>query len=73
MRFKNETSEFYIIVNAEDMNATEATASLFGNDGTSGIPKTLSVTELMAKTKSITYSSDGSPIFGTDRLYEGSL
>lgn len=51
MRFKNETSEFYIIVNAEEMNATEATASLFGNDGTSGIPKTLSVTDLMAKTK----------------------
>ena len=67
MRFKNETSEFYIIVNAEEMNATEATASLFGNDGTSGIPKTLSVTELMAKTKSITYSSDGSPT-GTNIL-----
>lgn len=70
MRFKNETSEFYIIVNAEDMNATEATASLFGNDGTSGIPKTLSVTELMAKTKSITYSSDGSPT-GTNILSSG--
>ena len=36
MRFKNETSEFYIIVRR---NATEATASLFGNDGTSGILK----------------------------------
>ena len=70
MRFKNETSEFYIIVNAEEMNATEATASLFGNDGTSGIPKTLSVTELMAKTKSITYSSDGSPT-GTNILSSG--
>jgi len=65
MRFKNETSEFYIIV-----NATEATASLFGNDGTSGIPKTLSVTDLMAKTKNITYSSDGAPT-GTNILSSG--
>lgn len=70
MRFKNETSEFYIIVNAEEMNATEATASLFGNDGTSGIPKTLSVTDLMAKTKSIAYSGDGSPT-GTNILSSG--
>ena len=70
MRFKNETSEFYIIVNAEEMNATEATASLFGNDGTSGIPKTLSVTDLMAKTKNITYSSDGAPT-GTNILSSG--
>ena len=59
MRFKNETSEFYIIVNAEDMNATEVTAKLFVKEG--GIPTSLSVTELMAKTKSIIYSSDGSP------------
>ena len=70
MRFKNETSEFYIIVNAEEMNATEATASLFGNDGTSGIPKTLSVTDLMAKTKSIAYSGDGAPT-GTNILSSG--
>ena len=33
MRFKNETSEFYIIVNAEDMNATEVTAKLFVKEG----------------------------------------
>ena len=55
MRFKNETSEFYIIVNAEDMNATEVTAKLFVKEG--GIPTSLSVTELMAKTKSIIYLS----------------
>ena len=68
MRFKNETSEFYIIVNAEDMNATEATATLFVDAG--GIPTALSVTELMAKTKSIIYSSDGSPT-GTNILSSG--
>jgi len=39
MRFKNETSEFYIIVNAEDMNATEVTAKLFVKEG--GIPTSL--------------------------------
>lgn len=68
MRFKNETSEFYIIVNAEDMNATEVTAKLFVKEG--GIPTSLSVTELMAKTKSIIYSSDGSPT-GTNILSSG--
>lgn len=66
MRFKNETSEFYIIVNAEDMNATEVTAKLFVKEG--GVTS-LSVTELMAKTKSI-YSSDGSPT-GTNMLSSG--
>lgn len=69
MRFKNETSEFYIIVNAEeDMNATQATAKLFVETG--GIPAALTVTELMAKTKGITYSSDGSPT-GTNILSSG--
>lgn len=68
MRFKNETSEFYIIVNAEDMNATEVIAKLFVKEG--GIPTSLSVTELMAKTKSIIYSSDGSPT-GTNILSSG--
>lgn len=68
MRFKNETSEFYIIVNVEDMNATEVTAKLFVKEG--GIPTSLSVTELMAKTKSIIYSSDGSPT-GTNILSSG--
>ncbi|OKY94883.1 MAG: DUF4906 domain-containing protein [Bacteroidales bacterium 43_36] len=50
------------------MNATEVTAKLFVKEG--GIPTSLSVTELMAKTKSIIYSSDGSPT-GTNILSSG--
>lgn len=58
MRFKNEDSVFYIIVNGEASTATEETANLFVAAG--GIPTTLTVNDLMAKTKDITYSGDGS-------------
>lgn len=58
MHFKNEDSVFYIIVNGEASTATEETANLFVNTG--GIPTTLTVNDLMAKTKDITYSTDGS-------------
>lgn len=57
MLFKNEKSKFYIIVNGEDATATESTAKLFVPDG--GIPSNLSVTDLMGKTKEITYATDG--------------
>lgn len=58
MRFRNEDSVFYIIVNGESSSATEETANLFVDTG--GIPTTLTVTDLKAKTKDITYSGDGS-------------
>ena len=58
MRFKNEDSVFYIIVNGEASTATEETANLFVAAG--GIPATLTEGDLMAKTKDITYSADGS-------------
>lgn len=58
MRFRNEDSVFYIIVNGESSSATEETANLFVDTG--GIPTTLTVSDLMAKTKEITYSGDGS-------------
>ena len=57
MRFKNEDSVFYIIVNGEAADATEQTANLFVTTG--GIPTKLTVNDLMAKTKDITYSGDG--------------
>lgn len=57
MLFKNEKSKFYIIVNGEDAEATEKTAKLFELNG--GIPSNLSVTDLMGKTKEITYTADG--------------
>lgn len=57
MRFKNEDSVFYIIVNGEAADATEKTAKLFVVTG--GIPTKLTVNDLMAKTKDITYSGDG--------------
>lgn len=57
MLFKNEKSKFYIIVNGEDATATESTAKLFVTGG--GIPSNLSVTDLMGKTKEITYATDG--------------
>lgn len=57
MLFKNEKSKFYIIVNGEDATATESTAKLFVTVG--GIPSNLSVTDLMGKTKEITYATDG--------------
>lgn len=57
MLFKNEKSKFYIIVNGEDAAATEETAKLFVPGG--GIPAALSVTDLMSKTKDITYTADG--------------